>query len=323
MNKTWKKNLLKAITFCLIFIISYIYGTIVFIPKTLGDPGGSKYYRGIGYRAENKNSIDLMGVGNSDLYFGFSPVKLYEDFGYVSYCGGVSKQSIYGVYSQFKDSLMYQKPKVLILEIDCVYSKKKIQNSGLIKEHPEIIYFVNNHSRWKTVKWHDFFTLPKKAIPDNLKGYVFSDNDSNFQCPDYMGSISAKPLPISPKARKTLDKILDLCQKNEIAVFFLTIPSATSWSYAKHYGVAEYAKEHNIDYIDMNLNPREYGLVWEDDYMDNGNHCNYLGAHKVTKFIGEYLQKNYDLPDRRNNAKYNDWEKCLKDYQKLVQKAKI
>ena len=53
---------------------------------------------------------------------------------------------------------------------------------------------------------------------------------------------------------------------------------------------------------------------WQTDTFDHGEHMNLSGAQKVTHFMGEYLKRNYELPDRREDAEYRDWKESYGRY---------
>ncbi len=310
------KKFLKASLFCVIFLLIYIYASIVFIPKSFADPGGAKYYRGKGYQSEAKNSLEILAFGNSDLYAGFTPLSLYEDYGYTSYSCGVSKQDLRGVYNLLKDSTKYQSPKLVILETDCIYYKTKKKNETVEDFTNKAFFIFRNHGRWKKLKPIDFIKMPNSKTKDYLKGHVFRDNDSNFKFSPYMGDENASPELIKKLNLGYLNKIVNLCKDKKYQILFIEFPSATSWNYAKHKGVKEYIKDKDIPFIDMNLNVEEIGIRWDDHFFDRGNHLNCFGAKIATKYIGKYLEENYQLTDYRNNPKYHEWDKCLELYNK-------
>jgi hypothetical protein len=65
------------------------------------------------------------------------------------------------------------------------------------------------------------------------------------------------------------------------------------------------------------------GLVdYDVDFMDAG-HMNILGATKVTKYLGDWLSENSDLPDHRGDPEYSAWQEGLdrfKDFQQSMSK---
>ena len=61
----------------------------------------------------------------------------------------------------------------------------------------------------------------------------------------------------------------------------------------------------NVIAVDGNL--EKIGIDWHTDSPDGGDHMNPRGAAKVTAWIGDYLRRNYDLPDRREDPAYENW----------------
>ena len=59
---------------------------------------------------------------------------------------------------------------------------------------------------------------------------------------------------------------------------------------------------------------------WLTDTRDGGNHLNYNGAKKMTKYLGKYLIENYHLMDHRQDNAYNQWNL---DYQSFMKKNKL
>lgn len=311
------KKIYRVITFTLVLLFVYIYATFVFTPKSFGEPGGQKYYRGKGYISEPTNSLEIMAFGNSDLYCGFTPLYLYEQFGYTSYSCGVSRQNPRGAYNLLEDSLNYQKPKLIILETDCFYSRNRQENSKFNNFLMKATFIFRNHSRWKNLKLKDFFKLPNYKERDFQKGYVFRKGDSNFKVGPYMGNINDEPRKFSDFNAKYVNKIIDLCQKNNINILLFELPSASSWNYAKHNYLKEFSIAKDIPFIDMNTLIDEIGIKWDDDFDDMGNHLNYIGAQKATKYLGNYLKTNYELTDQRLNLTFNYWNDDLKNYKQL------
>jgi hypothetical protein len=53
------------------------------------------------------------------------------------------------------------------------------------------------------------------------------------------------------------------------------------------------------DYIDFNVLKDEIGIDWSQDTGDAGDHINIYGCEKTTRYLIDYLNENYDLPDHR------------------------
>ncbi len=74
------------------------------------------------YRGEPRNSIDMVFIGNSDIYRAISPVDLFHETGITSAIAGKPNKQLEEVSGDIRDILRYQKPKTIVLETDCMFS---------------------------------------------------------------------------------------------------------------------------------------------------------------------------------------------------------
>ena len=54
-------------------------------------------------------------------------------------------------------------------------------------------------------------------------------------------------------------------------------------------------------------NPDQRYAAFEKDLLD-ASHLNYFGSVKYTKYLAEWMQEHCQLPDRRGNVDYWEWE---------------
>ncbi|WDV45208.1 hypothetical protein PV797_17025 [Clostridiaceae bacterium M8S5] len=312
------KRIFVMMSCVLASIIIYSYICIIVAPKSIDDSGGSMFYGGMGFIAEPKNTIDVMIYGNSDVYAGIIPALMYEKFGYTSYTSGKALQTIKGINRLMRRMLRNQKPKVIVLEVDCLYEKINSIDITNFFLNP-IVY----HTRWKELKARDFFTFPHRADKyDITKGFVFSKEVYKNKSRNYMGNRNEKPKPIPKKNMIKLRHFIKTCHQNNIKVVLLELPSVTSWNYGKSNFIQQFANKENIPFIDLNIASNHYKVDLTKDFRDNGNHMNVYGAQKATMYIGKYLAKNYKslLKDNRNNKDFNYWYKVVKHYNQQLSK---
>ena len=116
-----KKNLfglLRVFIFLIAFILLFQSVSIVFVPKGGTNSSVWTKYTTKAYIGERQNSIDVLLIGNSDLYRGFSPLDCWKTYG-ISCCdAGKPSQNPRGAYNTLRDALKYQHPKVVVLETD-------------------------------------------------------------------------------------------------------------------------------------------------------------------------------------------------------------
>ena len=80
-----KNIVLKVLSFVIIgLIILNVLGK-VFIPKWITVKDNRITYIVKGFYEEPKNSLDVIFMGNSDVYRGISPITLWDEYGIASY----------------------------------------------------------------------------------------------------------------------------------------------------------------------------------------------------------------------------------------------
>jgi hypothetical protein len=62
----------------------------------------------------------------------------------------------------------------------------------------------------------------------------------------------------------------------------------------------------------------ELGIDWNLDTLDGGDHLNYTGCQKATAYLQRYMQTHYTLPDRRDDVRYEAWNKQAEEFEKLL-----
>ncbi len=310
------KCIMKIFCIVLSSVIFYFYLGILFTPKTTNDIGGQKYYSALAYRA-NLSGTDMIVLGNSDVYSGFSPMELYDKYGYTSYGFGVAKQTLHSVGKQLKSVLKRQKLKLVILEADILYQPNIKKQGSIHYDYAWLFAPFMYHSRWKDLKLRDFFTLPNLNRGNFTNGYFYSDKVNDFNVkPDYMKDIHKPPQKMEKSINKDFYKIYKLCKKYDVPLLVISIPTPHSWDNAKSNGVKELCERYNLDFYDMNLGLD--GFDYSCHFRDNGNHCNYNGAKVVTLALGKYLQENYSLANHKGKSNFENWDKKLIEYKKAI-----
>ena len=119
-----------------------------------------------------------------------------------------------------------------------------------------------------------------------------------------------------------LEKIEELCEKNNAQLLLVSMPSPKNWNHKRHAEMQQYADEKGIAYLDLNEKVEELGLNWAEDTQDKGDHLNVYGAEKVTSYLGNYLEDNYELEDHRNDPAYEAWNQLAEQYEQNLAKTR-
>ena len=330
---------LKVLSFVIIgLIILNILGKI-FMPKWTTVKDNRMTYIIKGFYEEPKNSLDVIFMGNSDVYRGISPITLWDEYGIASYNFVASGQRMWTAYYMLEESLKYQKPKLIVLNMDSAFNESDSSESNYRKTFDnmkfgttklkaitdpvyknsknDILSYIfpitRYHSRWEELTDKDF----RKALKSEKFAYKGMDLITEIQPYNeeykYMSRDHSKEV-IGEKCSKYLSKIIDLCKEQNIELLLIEIPSAESWSKDLSNKTEDFAKEHNLEFIDMNLNASEFGFDWKTDTSDGGDHLNVYGAEKVSKYLGKIIKDKYNIADHRNEKEYEEWYKDSEKY---------
>lgn len=116
------RKLMRAICFCLLFALLFVFLSGAFIPRTGTTEDGMESRISKAYRGEPRDSIDTVFIGNSDIYRAISPVDLFHQTGITSAIAGRPNKQLSEVPGDIRDILRYQNPKTIVLETDCMFS---------------------------------------------------------------------------------------------------------------------------------------------------------------------------------------------------------
>ncbi len=313
--------LAKVVSFVLIFAFLLTVASNIFIPKQNIRENGINYFNARGFYGEPVNSLDIIAIGNSDLYSGFSPMVLWRDHGYASYVSGEARQSVAEASKVLKEALSCQTPKIVILETDSIFDDG--YNAGRFEI--TLTNFAQNtfpvfefHNRWKVIGLQDFTERPQHTWKSKSKGFGISNKTDPYLGGEYMIPTEERE-PIKLLTMKSLEKIAELCEEKGIKLILVEMPTTVSWNQKRHNSVADFAAKNDLTFIDLNLGRDAFELNWLTDTRDKGNHLNCSGAEKVTKYLGSYISSNFSISDHRNNPDYADsWNQALEDYIKRV-----
>lgn len=342
------KKLLAIFIYCILFALLLFLISPIFVPKwnTSDDNYSGSVVRG--FYAEKEGSLDVLFMGNSDMYRGIIPIELYDNYGIASYAITSPGQRMWTGYYVLEDALKHQKPKVIFYNVDSIGStdpsaesnyRKAFDNMkwsttkikailfddafefSLMKKVAFVFPVLRFHDRLSDLTKEDF-TLSYGTHPFEYKGYdltVKTNGHSDGQ--SYMEN-KGEEFVIPDKTLKYLDMFVEKCKSEGITLVLTEVPSSESWSYAKSETLAKYAKEKGVTFLDLNKHNDEIKIDWKTDTPDKGDHLNIYGAEKVTKFIGKYLDENFDLPDRRLDKNYSIWESHSKVFHRDAESLK-
>lgn len=265
---------------------------------------------------EQKNTIDVLIAGDSESYTTISPMQLWKNYGYTAYAAGQPGAKLTETKDILARAFKTQSPKIVMLETNSLYRCQNTQ--GIVgTKTSEFLYknfpLLRLHSAWKS----PFMELRGKTY----KGFLVSGKVKPYRGKtNYMKPTKAIEY-IDEGNIRTLREIKKLCEENNATLMLYSAPSPKNYNYKKHNAIEKIAKEENLRYLDLNMHVKKMGINWKMDTRDKGDHLNYAGAVKSTRFIGKYLGENYNIPDRRNSRVAFNWNHLHKKYEHSGRRA--
>lgn len=281
-----------------------------------------------------ENTVDVLVLGSSHAYQGFNTAVFWEEYGIAAYnlCGAA--QPLWNTYFYLEEALKTQTPKVILLDAyyvhmtddfgDTSYAIKNTYGLKWSDTKVEAIkasfdtetvgnqYFfsiLQYHSRYSDLSRTDFYPYhANRDMYENHKGfycYFRSEavEDKDFSDINYYNEMTEK-------VEYYYRRIFELANSHNIPVIVAAIPFNAENYHQGYFNEAKYIaeKEYNSQFYNFLTDYKEeLGIDYKTDFSD-AQHLNYLGNTKLTRFFGDLLKSQYDIPDRRGDEKYASWQ---------------
>lgn len=270
-----------------------------------------------------RDSVDVIFMGNSHNYVAIQPQIIDEIVPIRSYVIGGGGENVALTYYELREVLKYQHPKVVVLEtftLDLNDEFMPTQNYfGFLDSGPWgtnktavamrylspeewFMLFPSLRTRMEWNQPHMYFTALGNAyrefsspMPDPALGAapltgVISEGD--YQAAEI--DLLAEFPPSSPEITVYLERIRELCRKNDIQLVLTTIPmvnepQSSNGRYAP-FDVETYAEDHQIPLV--TYNPSGFTHLHYAEYA----HLNKFGSMIVSTQMAQQLADLLDLP---------------------------
>ena len=334
------KKKLKTSLFCisilLVFALLLGFFQALVVPKYMSSSleGNliSEYYR-------ETTSHDVLFIGDCEVYEGFTPPTLWEEYGITSYIRGSAQQLAWQSYYLLAESLKIEKPKVAVFNVLALkygepqneaynrmtldgmkWSREKIDaiRASMTEDESFLSYvfpLLRFHSRWNQLTGEDLtYLFSRDTVSHN--GYLMHTDVKPMD-------EEIEPFPLTDytlpeTAMDYLDRMRVLCEQNGVELVLIKAPT-NSWLYYWYdewdEQICRYAAEHDLAYYNFIDLCDEIGIDWSTDTYDAGAHLNVYGAEKLTSYFGEILASKHGLTDRRDDSTLSDiWSGKLAAY---------
>lgn len=330
MKKVYLKRLIK-----LLVLIVPIVILCAAAEKILVKAEGFDERRISDFYFEEENSIDVVFLGASEIYTGYSPAYAYEKGGFTSYCYGVSSDSANIYKSQLKDILSKQNPQLMFVEMNgFIYDLENMDNFSaqlylesspltlnkidtFFKTNPEdkisaLMPFLKHHRQLSTVyAGHDIRGYTTASL---LKG-VTTVTQLNTEKPSYAAPVGTDGQDISPLSKEYLIDFLEYCKNEKMDnIVFIRFPH----KYTDEDGyiracranaAGELVQQYGYEYLNLDRCIDDIGLDYSVDFY-NPEHLSVYGQIKFTDYMADMITDKYNLvPIAQNDINTARWEK--------------
>lgn len=318
-----REKFIKVIGFCAIIV-----GIGCCLANVLRFKHGDGILQMEYFYKEKSGSIDVICLGSSHTFININTKTLWEEFGISSFDLAGSVQAFWNSYYFLKEALLYQKPKLVILDVyRALEDREYVDHSRIIKNTFGISSFNNRVSAiWKSAPksqrihywlayptYHRRYAEISKADfhPNDLrvysKGFGLSTKTTALDTPQI--GTSSKSSPLFKKTEEYLLKIIELCKEYHIPLLLCVTPYAGDNMNDESFytTVQDIAQENGISFINFNHHYVQMALDFSCDAAD-ADHLNYKGNEKFSRYLGQYIKKYYNLPDHRGEEGWESYE---------------
>lgn len=302
------------------------------------------------FHNEPKNSMDIVVMGSSDVYAGYSAATAYTNYNITSYPYAISGSTVVTWKGMLEDIMATQKPKLVVVEpfgacyddmvlrerssqsiklLDTMnFSARKIRLAREMSNRVEgsntfdfLFPFIKFHNRYGSyVRNYQKQAEIKKINISPLKGV---SNYSRISRPHniYDARNDNQTMELGSGSYECLIEFLDYAKANNINIVFAKFPQIVGREGDEQHKVllrankiGEIASEYGYSYINLEQHWDEIGLETYGDFY-NMTHLNVFGQKKVTDYLCQYLisEHNLEVSPKKGRIKKN-WDKAEKYY---------
>ncbi len=288
---------------------------------------------------EEENSLDVVFLGASDVFSGFSPALAYEECGFTSYMYAIDANPGALYKYQLKEVLSTQKPQKIFVEINGFLYDQPVEEERLriftenipfslneleailrFKEEDKLgtlFPFIIYHGDWEKgrglldqLEWK----LAVSRSPSLLKGIITCTTVD--KTPPEEIELSEEQKQAMKMAEASLEEFLSFCREENLEnIVFLRLPHKNADKQKSLVDQIENrVREYGYPFLNLEEHKTDMGLDVLQDYY-NSEHLNIYGQSKLTTYLGDLIVNEYGVvPVVQSEKNRLHWETCAAYY---------
>ena len=315
-----RKQIKRIISTVIAFALVFLFLQQLLMPKHVQGPNihGNMIHEY--YRATKDHNIIF--IGDCEVFGSFSPVVLWEEFGVASFVRGSAQQLVWQSYYILEETLRHERPDVIVFSVLAMQysepqseaynrltldgmrwsgSKVRAISASRTAEEDWLSYifpFFRYKDRWREIGAEDFryfFRRPQAT----LNGFMIR-SDVRPAAEITPNVPRRADYRFGDKAFYYLENIAALAAEHDIPLVLIKAPTPfPHWPAEWNEQIIEFALYNDLRYINFLDYITEIGLDFSAHTFDMGYTLNIAGAEMLTRFFGEILLDEFELPDRR------------------------
>lgn len=302
-----------------------------------------------GFFYERKNSMDVVLMGQSEIYMGYAPGLAWEEYGIKSINFSIGRFPCNQYVSMLKEIEKRQHPKLLVVNATAfLHGDENITDESLLTKWVDNLPFSSNktetiettlpesmrdYTTFPIVKYHGNWKYPKNLLTSfllrshlrinhggYLKGYYTQssvtggkENLAKLGYPTFQNYF------LTDLCKKYFIEFLDECKSLNIENMLVLVPPHQTDT-GKTDGITEIqdlAKQYGYDLLDLHNN---YSIAGIDDAKDFADfeHLNIYGAQHFTSYLAKYMCDNYDVKSATTDSQKAKWDECAKKTHEVI-----
>lgn len=349
-----RKRNIRRRSLAVILLIAALTASVAFMNRFLCIPDTLDQNRVLMMHKEPRDSIDVLLIGSSTTYSGFSSAYAYDCFGFTSFPYAIGGSTCTIWKPALQDALRTQKPKLVVIDVfgggydlDLVESRnsqvytvmthmplsaekiataKELSSSiGRTTTASLLLPFIKYHgsvpSNLRTLK--DRLDVERSDV-SVLKGIETLTRTRELADVDDI-SFSDETAPLDEKTEAVINDFIDYCRSMDLDVLFVKYPTVLTKNdpdellvNLRANRILQIADEAGFHTLNMQKHFHELGLKEREDYYNHG-HTNTRGQKKVTAFLGDYIQNELGVaPSVLNDDVKANWDESVRYYNAFV-----
>lgn len=306
-----------------------------------------------GYFAEQKDSLDVVFMGASEVYSDIAPGYAYSSGGVTSYLFATQANSILNYKAQLKNILHTQSPKLIVIELNgALYGereKDEITKESNLRNYVDnapldgvklewmaknaggsfaeyLFPLMKYHGTWSDVPGNMLYI--QTIMQDRLRGYgylkgilnetaVFKKTQQSYNA--YLAESAQNKRPLLPESEEALRDLLQFCKDEKLTnVVFARFPhivvSRTFDRFERSNTAGDIVKEYGFEYLNFEQDFAKTGLNEDTDFY-NLDHLNVYGQKKFTAYVMNTLRERFGVTGGEHSESVRqEWQTCADYY---------